>query len=190
VITASTTNRRVYDGFEVTGDARLRNGLFIFGGVTTERTRTNTCEVADPNQRRFCDNVPPFRTLAKASGAYTLPYDVQLSATLVLRPGASYGAAYAVNSAIAGVPLTGGGSLSVPLIEPNSRFYDYVRSFDLRVAKTFRLGRLRANPHVDIFNLFNSSTTTSLNQNYGANWLRPQAILEARYWRVGMQVDF
>ena len=190
VITASTRNRRVYDGFEVTGNVRLRNGLFIFGGVTTERTKNNTCEVADPNQRRFCDNVPPFRTLAKASGAYMLPYAVHLSAALVLRPGASYGAAYAVNSAIAGVPLTGGGSLSVPLIEPNTEFYDYVRSFDLRVSKTFRAGRVRANPQVDIFNLFNRSTTTSLNQNYGASWLRPQAILEARYWRLGMQIDF
>jgi hypothetical protein len=111
-------------------------------------------------------------------------------ATLVLRPGASYGANYAVNSAIAGVPLTGGGSLTVPLIEPNTEFYDYVRSFDLRIARTFRAGGMRAQPQVDVFNLFNSSTITSVNQNYGVSWLRPQAVLEPRYWRVGMQVDF
>jgi hypothetical protein len=190
VIMVSTTNRRVYDGFEVSVNARARNGVFIFGGVTTERTKTSTCQVANPNQRRFCDNAPPFRTQAKASGAYTLPYDVQLSATLVLRPGASYGANYAVNSAIAGVPLTGGGSLSVPLIEPNTEFYDYVRSFDLRIARTFRSGRMRAQPQVDIFNLFNSSTITSVNQNYGVSWLRPQAVLEPRYWRLGVQLDF
>lgn len=36
----------------------------------------------------------------------------------------------------------------------------------------------------------NRSTTTTLNQNYGRNWLRPQAVLEPRYWRVGLQLDF
>ena len=49
---------------------------------------------------------------------------------------------------------------------------------------------MRAQPQVDVFNLFNSSTITSVNQNYGVSWLRPQAVLEPRYWRVGMQVDF
>jgi hypothetical protein len=190
LVTVSTKNRQAYNGFEVSADARLRNGVKILGSVTTERTATNTCEVNDPNARRFCDLMPPFRTLVKAAGTYPLPYDLQVSGTWQLIPGSSFGALYSVNSAIAGVPLTGGGSLSVQLIEPNTRFYDYRKQVDLRLLRMFRIRRVRAQALVDIFNVLNESTVTQINQNYGANWLRPQGILNGRYLRFGMQLDF
>jgi hypothetical protein len=44
-------------------------------------------QVDDPNQRRFCDLVPSFRTLVKVSGTSALPYGVQLSATFQAKPG-------------------------------------------------------------------------------------------------------
>ena len=78
VSTFSTSNTRVYNGFEFSGNGRLPGGGFVFGSVTVERSATNNCDVADPNELRFCDQVPPFRGLYKASTGYTLPYDVQL----------------------------------------------------------------------------------------------------------------
>ena len=49
-----TDNTRVYNGFEVSVNARLPQG-FAFGGITTERTATNNCaDLTNPNSLRFC----------------------------------------------------------------------------------------------------------------------------------------
>jgi hypothetical protein len=190
VITESTVNDRTYDGFEATFNARLRRNAFIFGSVTTERSPTNGCDVDNPNSLRFCDNTPPFRTMYKLSGSYELPYAVQFSGIFSVMPGGSLGASYSVNSAIAGVPLTGGGTISVQLIEPNTMFYDYGTTLDLRLMRWFRNGRFRASPILDVYNVFNASTVTAYNLTYGPNWLRPAAIREGRYLRIGAQIDF
>jgi hypothetical protein len=190
MIVESKINGRTYDGVEATVNARLHSTAFVMGSVTTERTGLNNCDVDNPNSRRFCDNVPPFRTMFKVSGSYELPYAVQFSGIYSVMPGGSLGASYAVNSALAGVPLTGGGTINVQLIEPNTRFYDYGRTLDLRLMRWFRNGRFRASPILDIYNVLNASTVTAYNLNFGANWLRPAAIREGRYLRIGAQMDF
>jgi hypothetical protein len=180
LVKASPTRRQTYDGFEVTANTRLKNGAFMQGGLTTERTSTYNCEVANPNLRRFCDNVPPFRTMFKAAGSYPLPYAFQISGVLRFLPGNTLGANYTVTSAIAGVPLTGGGSL----------FSAYQDQLDLRLMRTFKFGRVRAQALVDMYNATNASAATTLTQTFGPSWLRPQAILNARYLRFGTQIDF
>ena len=84
VSTFSAQNTRAYNGFELSAQARLPRGGFAFGGLTSDRTATNNCADltnSNPNNRRFCNQVPRFRTLYKASGGYSLPFGVQLSAT-------------------------------------------------------------------------------------------------------------
>jgi hypothetical protein len=190
--TWSTQNTREYDGFEISVNARLPRGGFLFGGVTTERTATNTCDVANsnPNNRRFCDQAPPFRTLYKMSTAYGLPYDLQVSGSFQARPGNPVAANYTVNSAIAGVPLTGGGTLTVNLVDPTSRFYDYISQLDTRVSRTFRIGRRRVQAFVEVFNVLNASTVLTQNENFGAQWLQPQIIAQGRRAQVGGQIEF
>jgi hypothetical protein len=196
VSTFSTTNERVYNGFEVSVRGRLPKGGFVLGGVTTERTATNDCDIVnrDPNDLRFCDRTPPFRTLYKASGAYTLPYDVQLSGSLQAVPGADVAANFTYNSAFAGVPLTGGGNRTVNLIEPNTVFLDYQTQVDARVSRTFRFGTKRAQAYVDIFNLLNASSVASVNQTFttgsASNWLRPLVVMQARRFQLGGRFDF
>jgi hypothetical protein len=195
LVKASGNNWQKYNGFEVTTNARLSNGAVVFGSVTTERLASNLCEVGDPNTRRFCATTPPFRTLFKVSGSYPLPYDLRLSAMFQAKPGLnqsgqSLGATYNVTSAIAGVPLTGGGTRSVRLIEPNTLFYDYQNTLDLRVLRTFRLGRVRASVLADVYNVFNVGTIAQVNETWGPVWGRPQLILLGRYVRFGTQIDF
>src|SRR5262249_18685885 len=81
VSTFSTANTRVYNGFEVSVNARLMDKGFVFGALTTERTALSNCDVAnsDPNNLRFCDQTPPFKALYKISGGYRIPGDVQIS---------------------------------------------------------------------------------------------------------------
>ena len=75
--TWSTTTRASTTASKSSVNARLGDGGFIFGGITTERTATNNCTDlrvnSNPNNLRFCDQTPPFRTLYKASAAYTFP---------------------------------------------------------------------------------------------------------------------
>jgi hypothetical protein len=95
-----------------------------------------------------------------------------------------------VTSAIAGVPITGGGSLSVQLVEPGTMYNEDQQQLDFRVMKTFRFGKARLQGLLDIYNVLNASTVTTINQSFGSNWLKPQAIVNARYLRFGGQFDF
>ncbi|MGQ0736962.1 MAG: TonB-dependent receptor [Acidobacteriota bacterium] len=198
--TFSTSNSRVYNGVDLTVNARIGNRAFLLGGITTERLETNSCDQRDnPNSLRFCDASSPFRTILKASGAYELPFDFQISGAFYARPGADIAANYTVTSAIAGRPIiastAGASQISVNLIEPNTMLRDYINNLDVRITRTFRLGRYRLQGLVDIYNLLNAGTVTTLSQTYGSNpatnlWSRPQALQTARYVRFGAQLNF
>jgi hypothetical protein len=184
------TRESTYGGLEFTANARLKSGAFFQGGLTSERNNSWNCDVDNPNSRRFCDDNRPFRRMWKASGSYPLPYDMALSGVWRILPGASLGASYTVTSAIAGVPITGGGSLSVQLIEPGTFFAEDQQQLDIRLQKMFRFGRYRVQGNFDMYNLLNAGTVTTINQSFGAQWLKPQAIVNARYVRFGGQFDF
>lgn len=198
--TFSTLNSRVYNGVDVVVNARLGDKAFLLGGVTADKLETNTCDQRDnPNSRRFCNPPARFRTIAKLSGSYELPYDFQLSGSITARPGADIQATYTVTSAIAGRPIigstAGAAQISVNLVERNTMFRDYINNLDLRVARTFRFGKYRLQGMVDIYNVFNAGTVTVLNEAFGAVqatrvWLNPQAIQTSRYVRFGGQFSF
>ena len=42
----------------------------------------------------------------------------------------------------------------------------------------------------DLYNLFNSNPILGYNQTYGAAWLRPTQILQPRFVRFNVTVDF
>ena len=87
----------VYNGVDMTLNARLAHGAFVSGGVSTGRTETNNCFangrpdltpagfVANtPRVDAYCNVVPPFsaNTQLKLNGAYPLPWDMMVSARL------------------------------------------------------------------------------------------------------------
>lgn len=198
--TFSDINTSVYNGFEVSANARFTK-LLLFGGVTTDRRATTSCDERDnPNSARFCDAVPPFRTTFKMSAAYQLPYEFQLSGSFLAQPGPSVAANYTVTSGIAGQPIigstAGATTIGVNLIEPNTVFLDRRNVLDLRLGRSFRFGtRTRIQGFADFFNILNAGTVTRVNETYGANpatnaWMRPTAIMDARYIRFGMQMSF
>jgi hypothetical protein len=197
--TYSAINTSTYNGVEISANARFSKALF-FGGVTTDRRATTSCDERDnPNGLRFCDATPSFRTTFKLSGAYQLPYEFQLSGTFLAVPGSSVAANYTVTAAIAGRPIigttAGGTTISVNLVEPNTQFLDYRKTLDLRVARNFRIDRMRLQPFADIFNALNFGTVTRVNETYGSNpatnaWLTPLAIQDGRYLRFGVQMTF
>ena len=195
--TYSPINKTTYNGVEFTVNARGSKYL-LFGGVTTDRRASTTCDVRDnPNNSRFCDAIQPFRTTVKVSGAYTLPYDVQVSGSFAAIPGSDVSANLTVNAAVAGRPIVGSvagsNNFTLNLVQPGTVFLDYQNRLDLRVGRTFRAGQTRIQPYVDIFNVFNAGTVTRVNQNYALTnnaWLTPTGIVDGRFARFGVQINF
>ena len=84
------------------------------------------------------------------------------------------------------------GTAVVSLIEPNTLREPRQNLVDVRLAKAIRVGSVRLQPRLDIYNLFNASTIVCLNTTYSAttNWLRPVDVLAARLFKFGAQIDF
>jgi hypothetical protein len=115
----------IYNGVDLTVNARLRNGAQFTGGVTIGRKTLDSCYVIDspatsiPStlgdlsstdpaptgaesgewNANFCDYKQPFRGIYKVLGMYPLPWGVQVSATYATTPGPEITAEYTATNA-------------------------------------------------------------------------------------------
>ena len=177
--------KQMFNGVDVTVNARIGRGVVIQGGVSSGVTDTsiqiyaplgpgaganqaysNTCFVVDsPQVREFCNENPPFLTQIKGSAVVPLPWwGIETSLAYQSIPGIEVRAAWAApNASIApslGRDLAGGArTATVQLITPNTQFEDRLHQFDLRIAKSIRVHATTIRPQFSIFNLFNSSTS-------------------------------
>ncbi len=195
-----------WNGVDLTVNARLPKVL-LQGGISTGRTFQEDCEVVRnlPEAAisdRFCSTKSPFLTQLKLLGAYTLPFDIQLSGTFQTSPGpeitasGTFGNAQVVPSL--GRILSTGQSIAVGLVEPKTQYGERMSQLDFRFAKRFTVNRTRLNVTADLFNSLNGNAVLVQSNTYGATtgaqtgsaWLVPQAILPARIVKFGVQVTF
>jgi hypothetical protein len=103
---AGDGRQQVYNGFDVTFNARLPRGGTMFGGFTTERTTRAVCDEPDnPNNLRFCDDADndiPWRPQLKVSGTYPLVWGIQISGALQSLAGRALGGYTTLNNKISG----------------------------------------------------------------------------------------
>jgi len=181
-----TQQTSLYQGFDVALNARLPGGLRLFGGTTTERTITNNCDLGayNPNLLLYCDQSNmgdgfsiPWKTQVKLSGTYPLPvwglilngtyqgypgytlaqttYTIAKTSTYVTCPGNS-----AANGCVVGALIDPNllmPSATVNLNPSNTQLTPRTNEIDFGLAKLVRIGRVRINPRVDLFNALNSS---------------------------------
>ncbi len=198
-------------------NARPRSGLVIQGGFNTNTTSFDYCAVraAIPEltivigpptlspTNPYCSYNSGWVTRYTALGSYTIPrIDAQIGATVRSDQGAALAANWAApNSAI--FPTLGRNlsnnapSATVNLIQPGTLYGDRVNELDLRLAKNIRIGRVRTNVGVDIYNVFNSAPVLTYNQAFvpvsatsAGSWLTPTSVLQARFFKVSAQIDF
>ena len=134
------------------------------------------------------------------SGSFRSLPAVAPAGTSVASNGTSLSANYNVTSAIlqqqTGRPLVPGLAFqTVNLLPQGHTFPDRLNSLDIRAGKILRFGRTRTNIAIDFYNLFNSNTGTAYNQTYdpvtnGATWLAPTTVLNPRFARFNVTVDF
>src|SRR5205823_435551 len=82
------------------------------------------------------------------------------------------------------------GVATINLIEPNTKFEDRLNQVDVRLTKIFKLGGVRLQGMVDIYNIFNSAAILGENTRYGSLWLQPIQVVGARLFKLGAQLDF
>jgi hypothetical protein len=201
--------KRYWDGFDITAQARLRNGLTLQGGTSSGRLVEDVCDVrsqvpelstggggllASPTNPH-CRQVEPLLTQYKALASYVIPrIDVQVSGTFSSRPGVSLSANVVYSSAAVagslGRPLTGVPNVTVNVIEPNTVFGDRIDQLDLRIGKILRFGRTRTNLNLDLVNALNSNDNIGYSPTFGATWPQPTAVILGRLFRLSAQVDF
>ena len=76
------------------------------------------------------------------------------------------------------------------MVDPTTQYYDYVKTLDAQISRTFRSGNTRIQPFVEIFNLANFSTVLTVNETIGANYFAPGSIVQGRRFQIGGRVDW
>jgi hypothetical protein len=202
----------VYDGFDITLNARLPSGTFLTGGVSLGRQRTNNCYVIEdrsllfvatsPRTTPYCDIRPPMQPNVKFQGTYRLPWwGIQAAATFQSLPGAQILARQQTpNAAIrpslgrnlssCGTAPTCNATVLLDLLPPGTMYGDRVHQIDVRFSKTMTVGRTVIRPAVSVYNLLNGNTVLQYSNAFGPSWPEPTAILNARFADIGVQVDF
>jgi hypothetical protein len=192
----------MWNGFDVTMNARPRNGLLVQGGISVGKTTKDSCDIqaqlpetAPTNP--YCHTETPFLNQFKMLSSYTIPViDVQVGGTFQSFDAPQNGISanfVATNAVVApslGRPLSGGtANVTVNLIAPTSTYGDRVNQLDLRVGKMLRFGTTRTRLALDIFNALNAAPVMTENPNYAA-FRRPTSIMTARFAKITMQFDF
>jgi hypothetical protein len=208
-----------WHGLDMTVNARMSNGLTMQGGFSTGAGVRDICDItADlpellgSQQISSCKVNEVWLWNWRGLANYIVPkIDVQVSAILrsqantspggtVASNGASLSANYAISTAqvqaILGRPLAGNvANMTVDLTLPGELYPDRVNSVDMRFAKILRFGRTRTNVGIDLYNMLNANTGTAFQQTFdpltnGSTWLRPTQILNPRFVRFNVTMDF
>jgi Carboxypeptidase regulatory-like domain len=197
-----------WNGVDVTVNARLQRGVMLQGGVSTGRTSMDVCDIRAElpelnittpftvnTTTPFCHIDSNFLTQVKMLGTYTVPkIDVQFSGTFQSLPGPQVTASRVTpNSEIQpslGHPLAGGAqNATINIVSPGTMYGERLNQLDLRFAKILQFGRARTALNFDLYNSLNGNAVLSQNNNYAA-WQVPLAILDARLFKISVQVDF
>ena len=204
--------RSHWNGVDISIDTRLRNGMFLQGGLSTGTTMYDNCDIVDDlpealgggaptgilpltiaasQSAVFCHQETPYLTTYKAVGAYTFPYGVRVSGTF----GSSPGPVILANQIYTGtVPSLGrpffAGQSTVNVVEPGTMYGDRLNQVDLRFSKLLNMGTGRLDLNVDIYNAFNSSAILTQQNAYGATWQNALTVIQPRFVKFSARWDF
>jgi hypothetical protein len=207
-----------WNGFDVSMNARLQNGLMLQAGVSSGKNIEDNCEivaklpemnnvaagnaapvggVAQWRPAEFCHREEPMLTQFKGYGVYTVPkVGVQVSGTFRSIPGTALSPAFTATNAYLAANSTLGRTLSgnapnvsIGIEAPNQTFTARRQELDMRFGKVVRFDKYRSVISLDLFNALNNDATINVNQAY-ASYLRPIEILNARVAKITATFEF
>ena len=200
--------RSIFNGVDLTLNARLPRGAFVAGGLSTGSQLDDTCFIVDQPlgpatpagqvaSSNFCRVGSPFwRPQIKLNGSYPLKWDTQISAVWQTLPGIPISASYVATRAEVAPTLgrnLSGNVANVILdnvVAPQTLFEGGINQLDLRLTKSMRVRGVRVQGMLDLYNAFNASSILAINTRYGSSWLTPTQILSARMLKLGAKLEF
>ena len=154
----------------------------------------------------YCHREYPFRPDFKLLGSYTLPGEIVLSGTYQYSRGVQTGGAgpsilanWTLTNALVtpflGHSWTGVASRPVALMREGLNYGDQnLSQLDLKVSRRVKIGKYRLRGDFDLYNVFNSNWPYTVNTTFSSaatsQWLRPTNVLQSRFFKIGMQLDF
>ena len=195
-----------WDGFDVNMDARMRNGLYLQGGVSSGRTMTDNCAIASQVPEvltvagvttpvSFCHQETPYQPLYKGLASYTFPWGIRVSGTLQSLPGPQvvantiYNNGNRTTTTTLSRPFTLG-QANVQVVQPGSFYGDRLNQIDLRFAKILNVGRGKIDLNVDLYNAFNSDAVIAELGSFGPVWRLPLTVIQPRFVKFAVRYDF
>ena len=177
------------------------------GGAGLTNTQSELTEIyADGS--KACHQEYGYRPDFKLFGSYTLPFDIVFSGSYQYSRGvqggsvggnsvlATWAAPNATIQSSLGRPLSAGAATKViSLIEPGTNYgTENLSQLDLRASKRITLDKLRVRVDFDAYNIFNSDWPFTVSNVFStaatATWLRPANVLQARFFKIGLNFDF
>jgi hypothetical protein len=181
----SDGGQSLYNGYEVTGTARLARGAVLFGGWTMEHNRTRNCNSladnpngtrndyyrefttaiglqADPDGTLWCDQTSysiPFTHDFKLSGSTPTLLGIDVGFLMQNLAGSMRSLTYAlVNNQFPGGTATGTAQ-TILVNRPGTMYLPRFFQLDVTIKKNFRFGRGRSlSFQLDYFNVTNSNS--------------------------------
>jgi hypothetical protein len=194
-----TAGKRVFDQCNL-----VNYGVFSF---LTSNPTLGQQEISEiyPNGDKACHQDLPYRPDFKFLGSYSLPYDVQLSGTFQFTRGLQTGgaapsllaqwAAPATATTLGRTYANNAATRTWNLIEVGENYGNYnLKQLDLRASKRFRVSQYRLRVDFDAYNIFNSNWPYTVSNTFStlatSQWLRPTNVLQARFFKFGINFDF
>jgi Carboxypeptidase regulatory-like domain/TonB dependent receptor-like, beta-barrel len=190
-----------FKSYEIALSKRLSNRWLFMGSYSATKSHIpyvqNTSGVGDfvqpglavflttydPNAEIFTAN-NTWEWLGRASGSYTFPADILVSAHFENRSGIPFARTV---SATGGTTIP---SIAVRVEPIGARRTTNVNILDFRAEKAIRLGAQRLSLRLNFYNMLNVNTVTSLNQQSGSTFLGATAIVPPRTAEVSAQYTF
>jgi len=153
--------------FEATSSKRYSSGWSLLASYSIDRRDERTNTPINPNLARYNFELPQTHQGVRLSGTYDLPWNMLFSSTFTGQSGEYFNRVVQVRNALnANVNVT---------VEGQAGRYDWVKLMDMRLAKTFRLGKHSLEGMFDLFNLTNSSVILRHVTTNGTDYLKPLA---------------
>jgi hypothetical protein len=206
--------KNVYESFGLDSRWRIPGGGQISGGLAVERERVKSCTSPDDpnyggNGAALCDDFKldiPWRPQVKISGTKEIAYGINVSMSFQnnTSPGSSrvMTATRGTTRYPANCPapcpagqiimptasFPGQATLTYNLESNRVSQVERIVQLDLKVARTFRFGRVQVLPTFEVFNLNNSDAIISyISTNFlSASYLAPNSIMQGRMYGLGV----
>ena len=174
-----------YTGYEFTFSKRPADGWWAMLSYTANYRQERANHAQNPNDLLYVNaqQVSEWDSVLKLHGVYELPYGLKISALLRGQTQDWYDREVRIRNALR----------SLVIIEPERQIgrLPFVMIWDQRISKMFDINDQHSIEAIlDLDNVLNANTVTSIQQRHGSRYLQPTSILSPRLLRLGARWRF